>query len=80
VHLYTYGANGLPVDVQGIDAEATPSADQSGPVDVRLLPAGTGHFIAGRVLLPTAGTWTLTLVVRTSEFDAYTTTTKLQIR
>ena len=80
VHLYTYGANGLPVDVRGIHAEATPPAHQSGPVDVQLLPAGTGHFIAGRVLLPTAGTWTLTLVVRTSEFDAYTTTTKLQSR
>jgi copper transport protein len=82
LHLYSYGADGTLADVQKITAEATAPARDAGlgPISVPLLQAGTGHFIASRLLLPRTGTWTLTLVVQVSEFDAYTTTTSLVVR
>jgi copper transport protein len=80
VHLYTYGRNGLPADAKGIQAEATPTGDTRSPVSIVLLHAGTGHFLVNHLLFPSAGSWTLTLVVRTGEFDSYSATTTLKIR
>jgi nitrogen fixation protein FixH len=80
VHLYVFGSDGLPADVQDVDAEAARRSGGSGPVVLQLLHAGTGHFLAGHVLLPDAGTWLFTLTVRTGEFDAYAATTTLKIR
>lgn len=50
------------------------------PITLTLLPAGTGHFLANRVLLPRGGAWTPRLYVRASEFDAYPATTRLTVR
>ncbi|MCW2493355.1 MAG: copper resistance protein CopC [Frankiales bacterium] len=82
LHLYALGADGLPTDVEQITAEAAPTAANTGlgPVRIPLLQAGTGHFLANRLLLPRKGRWTVTLLVQTGEFDAYTTTTTLTVR
>jgi copper transport protein len=82
LHFYCYGADGLPVAVDDLRAEAAQQSGASGlgPVAVPLLQAGTGHYLAGQLLLPHAGRWSLTLVVRVGEFDAYTATTSLQVR
>jgi copper transport protein len=80
VHLYTFGTNGLPADVTSIRAEAAPTNHSLNPVSIPLLHAGTGHFLTNHLLLPRAGTWTLTLIVKTGEFDAYTATAALKIR
>jgi copper transport protein len=80
LHLYVFGANGLPTDVLAMRAEADLPARHLGPISLTLVPAGTGHFIANRVLLPRGGAWTLRLYVRASEFDAYPATTRLTVR
>jgi copper transport protein len=82
VHLYAYGTGGLPADVQQITAEAAQPANKGGlgAVTIPLLQAGTGHYLASRLVLPSTGKWTLTLVVRIGEFDAYTATTTLTVR
>jgi copper transport protein len=61
-------------------AEADMPARHLGPISLTLVPAGKGHFIANRVLLPRGGAWTLRLYVRASEFDAYPATTRLTVR
>ncbi|MDT4964597.1 MAG: copper transport protein [Pseudonocardiales bacterium] len=80
VHLYAFGSDGLPTEVTSIEVSARPSGGGLGSVSLRLLQAGTGHFLADHVLLPHTGTWLLTLRVRTSEFDSYPATTSLTIR
>jgi copper transport protein len=80
VHVYVFGQDGLITDVRELRADATQPAQHLGPVTVPLLHAGTGHFIAERVLLPRTGTWTLHLNVRASEFDAYSADTQVRVR
>jgi len=80
LHLYAFGANGLPTNVLGMRADADMPAGHLGPITITLVPAGTGHFIANRVLLPRTGTWILHLYVRASEFDSYPATTRLTVR
>jgi copper transport protein len=80
LHLYAFGANGLPTDVLGMRGDADMPARHLGPITVTLVPVGTGHFIANRVLLPHTGTWMLHLYVRASEFDSYPATIRLTVR
>jgi copper transport protein len=81
VHLYAFGTDGRPADVTDIRAEAAQTGNGGlGPVTIPLLHAGTGHFLSGELLLPHAGSWTLTLVVHTGKFDADTATTTLKVR
>jgi copper transport protein len=80
LHLYVFGKDGLPADVAQLEAKAELPGSQLGDVRVPLTAAGTGHFVAGHLLLPQAGTWTLRLVLQTSEFDAYNATTTLKVR
>jgi copper transport protein len=80
VHIYVFGRGGLTTYVRELRAQAELPAQHLGPVTVPLLRAGTGHFIAERVLLPHAGTWTLHLTVRASEFDAYSADTQVRVR
>ena len=80
LHLYAFGSNGLPTDVLGMRADADMPARHLGPITMDLIHVGTGHFIANRVLLPRAGTWTLHLYVRAGEFDSYPAATRLTVR
>jgi copper transport protein len=80
LHLYVFGRDGLPADVPQLEAQAELPGSQLGEVSVPLTAAGNGHFVAGHVLLPQAGTWILRLVLQTSEFDAYNATTTLKVR
>ncbi|MCU1659827.1 MAG: copper resistance protein CopC [Pseudonocardiales bacterium] len=80
IHLYAFGADGLPSDVLGVEAGARARGSDLGAISVPLMHAGTGHFLANHVLLPRSGTWDVDLVVRTGEFDAYSATTTLTVR
>ena len=82
VHLYAYGSDGTLAEVERMTAQARPQNPSAGlgPVSIPLLQAGTGHFLAGRLLLPNTGDWTFTIVVQTGTFDAYTTSTTLTVR
>ena len=45
----------------GITVSLTEASQQIGPLDVKLQPAGPGHYIADGMDIPGAGTWTLTV-------------------
>jgi copper transport protein len=68
--LYLYDAAGQLTDPVGIQASVTEQEHQIGPLPVDLTPAGRGHYQTPDLLLPAAGTWTLTVTVRSGEFQA----------
>lgn len=80
LHLYVFAPDGLPAEVQKLQVSAQPVNGSLGPVTIVLSNAGTGHFVAGRVLLPSIGHWRLQLSLQVSEFDEYPATTTLTIR
>jgi copper transport protein len=80
LHLYSFGASRLPIDLAELHGDADRPGDDFGPVSLRLQPAGTGHFVANRVLLPSPGTFTVTFYVRTGQFDSYSSSTHLTVR
>jgi hypothetical protein len=80
LHLYVFGADALPADVVAMRAVAEQSGSPIGAVSIPLVPAGTGHFVAGRVLLPHPGRWNVQLRVQVSEFDDYPVTTTVTVR
>jgi copper transport protein len=80
MHVYVFGADGLISDVRELRAEADLPAQHLGPVTIRLVHAGAGHFLAQRVLLPHSGRWTLHLTVRATEFDSYSANTQVRVR
>jgi copper transport protein len=53
---------------------------QIGPINVPLQPGGPGHYTADAVDIPKAGTWTLSVVVRSDEFTATTASTDFPVR
>ncbi len=50
------------------------------PLPVSLTKTGPGQFVAEDVIVPIAGTWTLDLSVRTTEFDEITVDTQITMR
>jgi copper transport protein len=50
------------------------------PLPVALDRTGPGQYVAGNVIVPMAGTWTLDLHVRTTEFDEVTVDTEISMR
>jgi copper transport protein len=72
-----HGPVSVTVSVSGVRAQqvtATASLPQKqlGPIPVPLTASSTDVYIASGVVLPNAGSWTFSLTVRTSEFDAST--------
>jgi copper transport protein len=71
IHLYTLSADGGQLDVREVRATMSlPSAGVTG-LTVPLQKGGTGHFLVGGFQVPLKGTWTLTITVRTTEFDEF---------
>jgi copper transport protein len=62
-----------------ITATALQPARQLGPIPVPLRANGTDLYAASGVDLPVAGTWVITLVVTTSQFDAVTTDVTIRL-
>lgn len=52
-----------------ISVQATLPDKGIGPLDIPTEPAGPGHVIATNAVFPLAGTWTVTVTARFSEFD-----------
>ena len=79
MHVYLFDADGQLTQPQQIAVSLTETGQQIGPLDVELAGAGPGHYI-GEPVLPTAGTWTLTVTVRLDEFTAVTASTVFPVR
>jgi copper transport protein len=79
LHVYLFDVDGKLTQPQQIAVGLTEVQQEIGPLDVELAPAGPGHYVAGPVL-PSAGTWTLTVTVRLDEFTAVTASTVFPVR
>jgi copper transport protein len=80
LHVYLFDDAGSPTQPAGITVSLTEAAQQIGPLDVELQPAGPGHYVADGMNIPGAGTWTLAVSVRLDEFTATTARTEFPVR
>ncbi|MER7397341.1 copper resistance protein CopC [Streptomyces sp. NPDC000151] len=79
LHLRISGPDGAARDVPEVRVSFTSKAKDLGPLPAALKRTGTGHWTAEGVQLPAAGTWQLSLVVRTSDIDQVTETRNVKI-
>jgi copper transport protein len=80
LHVYLLDEQGQfsqPVDIR---VTLTEPAQEIGPIDVALEPAGPGHYVGDGMAIPGAGTWTLAVTVRLDEFTAGTASTTFPVR
>jgi copper transport protein len=71
LHLDFLGPDGRPADLaQKVTVESTLPSKDLGPITREMVKAGTGHFLLENVSdLSIGGDWTVTLIVRVSDFD-----------
>ena len=80
LHLYLLDERGQLTQPVDIRVTLTEEAQEIGPIDVALEPAGPGHYVGDGMAIPGAGTWTLAVTVRLDEFTAGTATTTFPVR
>ena len=69
IHIYVLSSAGTPKAIPELDASLTLAAEQLGPLQIPLRVGGPGHYYATRVNIPVAGSWTLTITVRTDAIN-----------
>ncbi|WFB08401.1 copper resistance protein CopC/CopD [Streptomyces sp. LX-29] len=72
IHLYLKDRAGRAVDVAELKLSFTLRKQDIGPLVVPLRHLSTGHWSVDRFQLPMAGSWQLSLTVRTSDIDQVT--------
>jgi copper transport protein len=80
-----HGRIAITVRLQGetaksVQATATQQAAQVGPLPIKLRRTGSTTWTATNVNLPVSGSWTITLVVGASEFEAVTTDATVDLK
>ena len=80
LHVYLFDDAGVPTQPATITVSLTEAAQEIGPLDVDLQPAGPGHYVGDGMSIPGAGTWTLAVSVRLDEFSAVTAQTEFPVR
>ncbi|MFJ7245608.1 FixH family protein [Kitasatospora sp. NPDC098652] len=78
VRLALDGADGKPVDVPEVQLAFTLPDRDLGPLPVALTAAGTGRW-SGTTQLPLAGTWVVSVQIRSSDIDQTTPTQQFKI-
>ena len=71
---------GINRNVPEVRAQLQLPDNDIGPLPVSLDKTGPGQFVANDVVVPVAGSWTLNLRVRTTEFDEVTVDTQISMR
>ena len=71
---------GINQNVPEVRAELRLPESGIAPLPVSLTRTGPGQFVADSVVVPIAGSWTLGLHVRTTEFDEVTVDTRISMR
>jgi copper transport protein len=71
IRVGTYDAGGVAMDVPELTGALRLPEQGLGPVPLRFIKEGPGHFAAVKVTAPLAGSWTMTLSVRVDDFNAY---------
>ncbi|MFE5580522.1 copper resistance protein CopC [Kitasatospora sp. NPDC056531] len=78
VELALDGTDGKPVDVPEVQLAFTLPDRDLGPLPVALAPEGTGRW-SGTTQLPLAGTWVVSVQIRSSDIDQTTPTQQFKI-
>ena len=78
-HLYLNNAKGLPYDAAQITVEFTLPADNLGPLTATVERDGPGHYVDQPLALTFPGTWTLSVTIRSDDFDETTVTVPVKI-
>jgi copper transport protein len=80
LHVYLFDDAGRLTQPAGITVSLSEPSQEIGPLDVKLAPAGPGHYVGDGMNIPGAGTWTLAVSVRLGEFTATTARTDFPVR
>ncbi|MEV7600608.1 FixH family protein [Kitasatospora sp. NPDC089797] len=78
VKLALDGTDGKPVDVPEVQLAFTLPDRDLGPLPVALTPEGTGRW-SGTTQLPLAGTWVVSVQIRSSDIDQTTPTQQFKV-
>jgi copper transport protein len=78
-HLYLNNAKGLPYDAAQVTAEFTLAADNLGPINATIVHDGPGHYVDQPLDMTFPGTWTLSVTIRSDNFDETTVTVPVKI-
>ncbi|WP_436703047.1 copper resistance CopC/CopD family protein [Geodermatophilus sp. CPCC 205761] len=80
LHVYYFDEAGQLAQPLDIRVSVTEPAQEIGPIEVGLEPAGPGHYVGDGMAVPGPGTWTLAVTVRVDEFTASTASTTFPVR
>ena len=82
IHLYLLNpkSGAQYTGAKEVDVAEKLPAKQVGPLQQGAELAGPGHYIVQSALMNLPGKWDVTVTVRTSEFDEYSTTVKVSLR
>ena len=78
-HLYLNNAKGLPYDAAQITLQFTLPAQKLGPLTATVVRDGPGHYVDQPLTLSFAGTWTLSVTIRSDDFDETTVSIPVRI-
>ena len=80
MHVTISSVSGSLDSPTSITVSATLPSQSIGPLDIPVEAAGPGHVIATNATFPLAGTWTITVTARYSEFDQTIFTADMVVR
>jgi copper transport protein len=78
-HLYVNNAKGLPYDAAQITLQFTLPAQKLGPLTATIVRDGPGHYVDQPLALGFPGTWTLSVTIRSDNFNETTLTVPVKI-
>lgn len=82
IHLYLINAKtgGQFTQTKELTATAKLPSKGIGPLTLKPIVAGPGHYVLNSAILSPGGTWTIEIVDRISEFEQFSRTVKVPIR
>ena len=69
MHLYLFGADGRPVDAEGLTVQLTMPAQEIGPIEREPSKVATGHWTVSPVEFPIPGRWIVRVAAAVSRFS-----------
>jgi copper transport protein len=78
-HLYLNDAKGLPYTAAELTVQFTLPAQKVGPLNATVVRDGPGHYVDQPVTLSFPGTWTMSVTIRSDDFDETTLNVPVKI-
>jgi copper transport protein len=78
-HLYLDNSKGLPYDAAELTMQFSLASAKLGPMNATVVHDGPGHYIDTPIDLTFPGEWTLSVTIRSDDFDETTVTVPIKI-